>query len=645
MAEIRVLSSETVDRIAAGEVVERPASIVKELIENAIDAGATAITVEIRDGGLSYIRVSDNGHGIPMDQMRNAFLPHATSKISDAEDLDRLHTLGFRGEALSSIAAVSCTEMISCVPDAVSGSRILIEGSEVKELKEVGAPAGTTVIVRDLFYNVPARKKFVNSKQTEGSKIADLMEQLALSRTDISMEFIAGKQLKLSTTGSGDIKQTVYRLYGDEMAKGLIPFQAEGDGFEVSGVLGNPTLCRTSRSCEFFFLNGRLVKDSMLSFAVEEGYQTYLMQHRYPFLVLYFTMDPARVDVNVHPSKKEVRFSDPVSIQSILPGAIVKALRQAELLKSISTPSESVVSTENHAEPFSKARREFMDSPQEDTNTVVTETYEIKENEEESFLLFDDTEESAETDSQADTGTGFDWPHSSTASFSEVKEENRNYEPTLPRITSEKPKQMNLFEDRILTAPHLPEFQIIGQVFDTYWIVLYQDKMLMIDQHAAHEKVKYEHLVKQIRQAEVVSQGIMPPLVITLSASEMMIYEKYRDKIEAVGFESAPFGGRDISVTAAPAELFGTSIRELFLEILNSLSLTGTASSESVTDRIATMACKAAVKGNRAMSVAEMEVLLKDLLALENPYFCPHGRPAVISFDKRELEKMFKRIV
>lgn len=654
MASIHILSHETIDKIAAGEVVERPASIVKELVENAVDAGADAVTVEIKDGGISFIRVSDNGCGIEKSEIRKAFLRHATSKIQDAEDLMRLHSLGFRGEALSSISAVSQTEMITKTQKELTGIRIAVEGGIETDFEEAGAPVGTTIIVRNLFFNVPARRKFLKQPATEGGYVADLMEHLALANPQVSFQFIQNHQVKFSTSGNGNLKQTVYKLYGKEMADSLIEIERTGDGIRLSGFLGKPDANRANRSYELYFLNGRFIKSKLVSKAIEEGYKSYLMQHRYPFCVLMMEVEPSGVDVNVHPTKMEVRFSQERQIYEFLAFSVKEVLTAHEMIPEVSlTEPEKNEEKEKALEPFQKARTgQRMESVETVLPAHTEKEDKPKITSKDFFVDFDNVEdfqkEEETTALYGETAAGKVREEPYTYLTDLVSQQISAHSDRPPTSNEQKTlltKQLDLFEERIISESARQKFQILGQVFQTYWIVVYEDKLLMIDQHAAHEKVKYERIMKSVKESAVVSQYLYPPLVLSLSGREQEVLGRYREAFTKLGFELEYFGGREITIRSAPAELFGSTIKEMFLEVLDELSATGTGRAKSVEERIATMACKAAVKGNRPMSAAEMEELLNELMTLENPYFCPHGRPTIISFTKQELEKKFKRIV
>ncbi len=677
MAQIRVLDSETIDKIAAGEVVERPSSVVKELVENAIDAGATAVTVEIKDGGIEFIRIADNGSGMEASQIRTAFLRHATSKIASAEDLTKIASLGFRGEALSSIAAVSKVEVITRTAEALTGIRYLCEGAVEKSCEEVGAPQGTTFIVRNLFFNTPVRRKFLKQPATEGGYITDLMEHLALSRPDISFKFLLNHQLKFHTSGNGDLREVIYRIYGREVSASLVPVQASKDGICVEGYLGKPVLVRSNRNFEIYFINGRFIKSQLLAKAIEEGYREYLMQHKFPFCVLHITMEHEDVDVNVHPTKMDVRFSNGPAFGAFLAGAVKDALRAKEMIPEVSVDAKKEV-------PAPKAPKEHTPEPYE---TVRSGKYRVMEEiryeadrknikdvikqpvwnrvlgEKKVQIMQDAMEEveqkrslareeaqkpSEESDFFVEAKPLADKPSPSPQpTLQEVilglTEETKEQAPEDP--VAEEPVQMDLFEEKMLSVENRARYQLIGQVFNTYWLVQFEDKLFIIDQHAAHEKVKYERLMKQYREHQVISQTLMPPAIVSLTGQEEVILREYEETFAELGFEVEAFGGSEYALRSVPVDLYGCGEKEMFLEVLDELSegpLRG--SLKAVEERIASMSCKAAVKGNNSLSSAEAQTLIDELLTLENPYHCPHGRPTIISMTRTELEKKFKRI-
>ncbi len=691
MPIIHVLDSETIDKIAAGEVVERPSSVVKELVENAMDAGATAITVEIKDGGIEFIRVTDNGHGMDKEQVRNAFLRHATSKIDNADDLVRISSLGFRGEALSSIAAVSKVELITKTKSSLTGTRLVLEGGVEKDFSEIGAPDGTTFLVRNLFFNTPVRRKFLKLPATEGGYIADLMEHLALSRPDISFKFQMGSQVRFHTTGNGDLKEVIYRIYGREVAASLVPVQLEQNGNKVEGYLGKPILVRSNRNFEIYFINGRFIKSNLIARALEEGYREYLMQHKFPLCVLHITMDPRQVDVNVHPTKMDVRFSDGMTFCKMLSDGVRETLKNREMIPDVKLEDEREAKKAERAEQLQK-QKEHTPEPfevQRATSHRVMEETNYKASSEQTKGLSSQNEfykspvwyrvktaaEEIERDKivqgekpkavapvveaaamQKNTTETEEFFFEDNTVKSDVRaDENvveaQSVEPVVETTiqTSEedvKPAQMNLFEEKLLSVDNRSKYRIIGQVFDTYWMVQYEDKLFIIDQHAAHEKVKYERLMKQFREKNVTSQRLMPPVIVSLSAQEEVVLSEHMETFESLGFEIEAFGGREYALRSVPVDLYGCSEREMFLEVLDELDGgVSRGSFKVVEEKIASMSCKAAVKGNNRLSLLEAQELIDELLTLENPYNCPHGRPTIITMTQYEMEKKFKRIV
>lgn len=622
MAKINILDNQTIDKIAAGEVVERPASVVKELVENAIDAGASAVTVEIKEGGTTLIRVTDNGGGIEKSQVKNAFLRHATSKISSADDLTSLVSLGFRGEALASIAAVAQVELITKTPEELTGIRYVIEGGVEKEREEIGAPTGTTLIVRNLFFNTPPRKKFLKMPRTEGSYVAELMEHLAMSNPDISFKFLLNGQTKFYTTGSGDLREIVYRIYGKEISGELLDFSCERDGMRITGLLGKPAINRANRSFEIFYMNGRYIRSALISKAVEEGYREYLMQHKFPFCILHFQIDTEKIDVNVHPAKLEVRIADGPAFHEAVKEAVYEALHGREMIPDVTLSDGRDENKKGEEDKAQTKERASVPEPFEERRLAENRR--------------------RETESYGNK-TGF-------PKYKAPEQESvlqgillRQDKPVYGESSNE---QLNLFDSRILSRETRPQFEIIGQIFETYWLIVYENKLLIVDQHAAHEKVKYERLMKQFREKNVLSQTLNPPTILTLNNREKECLAAHREDFAVLGFVVEEFGGSDYAIRGVPMDLYGYGEGEFFCEVLDELAdeaVSGTP--ESIRIRIATMACKAAVKGNMRISQAEMESLLDELLTLENPYNCPHGRPTMISMSKQELERKFKRIV
>lgn len=680
MAEIMVLDSKTIDHIAAGEVVERPSSVVKELVENACDAGATAVTVEIKDGGTTFIRVTDNGSGIEKGQVQKAFLRHATSKIRTVEDLLQVKSMGFRGEALSSISAVGMVEMITKTKDSLTGVRYCIEGDRERDFSEVGAPEGTTIIIRDLFFNTPARRKFLKTPATEGGYVADLMEHMALARPDISFQLLINRQSRFATSGSGDLKEVVYRIYGREIAKEIFPFKAEEDGIRAEGYLGTPQLVRPNRNFEFFFVNKRYIRSQVLSKGLESGYASRLMQHKFPMAYLHFTIDTDMVDVNVHPSKMEVRFSDNQQIFDFLDRHVKEALSSREMIPSVTLdeppkkgkgqPDVQRTTLERTAEKTKEQGEVQTDqsiSAEQNRGMAQPDQTAAEKNESAALELAQRTK-AAQTEAQTLAQTLLSMPRSAAGKYQPkntepprrpkvlppqpfekkhleamVKEERLEYEAEPEIIHAQ---QMDLFEEKILTKKAVQKYEIIGQIFDTYWIASYQDKMILIDQHAAHEKVKYEALIKKLREGSCDSQNLMPPVIVTLSNPEAQLLKQYQEYFAQIGFEIEEFGGNSYAIRSVPCDLYGNMGDELLQEILNELaSEQKPGTPTAVTERIATMACKSAIKGNHRMSREEMAELLEQLLTLDNPYHCPHGRPTMITMTKQELERKFKRIV
>lgn len=618
MPNIAILNQETIDKIAAGEVVERPCSVVKELVENAIDAGSTAITVEIKEGGISFIRITDNGCGIERDQVAVAFYRHSTSKIRSAEDLLTVKSLGFRGEALSSISAVARVELITKTYDELTGTRYVIEGSKELSNEEIGAPDGTTFIVKDLFYNVPARRKFLKTAQTEGSYISDMVEKLALSHPDISFKFINNNQTKLHTSGNGNRKDIIYHIFGREISSSLLDVKHECEYFKVEGFIGKPVITRGNRNYENYFINGRYVKSNILSRAIEEAYKSFLMQHQYPFTVLYFTFF-SELDVNVHPTKMELRFDNNNEIYVELCDTIYAILSHKEMIPEVpvdSTPAPKKIVHEYKEpipEPFEKRRINEVRAAESKSVYGQSVTSAVKD--------YSAIETAAKT------------PETSTA-----------YKPA--QVVTGTQQTLGDYDKVFLTESAKKQFSIIGQLFKTYWLIEFEDKLYIIDQHAAHEKVLYEKTMARLANKDFTSQRISPPIVMTLDAKESEMLEKYRPQIEQFGYEVEHFGGKEYMISAIPDNLFNIDMKDLFIEMLDDFSnATGRQTPDIITEKVASMSCKAAVKGNDKLTLPEINKLIDELLSLDNPYNCPHGRPTIISMSKYEIEKKFKRIV
>ena len=606
MGKIQVLDGETINKIAAGEVVERPPSVVKELGENAIDAGATAITIEIQDGGISFVRITDNGSGMEKEDIAMAFLRHSTSKIRSSEDLQTIHSLGFRGEALSSISAVAQVELLTKTAHAMTGCRYRIDGGVEKSMEDIGCPDGTTFIVRQLFYNTPARRKFLKSNMTEAGYISDLIARLAMSHPEVSFKFINNRQNRLHTSGNGRLKDILYHIYGRDISSNLLPVEAERDNIQMTGFIGKPIICRGNRSYENYFINGRYIKSPIITQAIEDAYKTFTMVHKFPFAVLHFALDTAELDVNVHPTKMEVRFSNGQELYRFVYETLRNILFGRELIPEVK-PSEAkiweapkTVSQPASSKPIQKS--------------AVQPAHSEK-------------------------------PEEKKEKLPEPFEKNR-LEARKSSLVEEKTQQYELFETGLLTKEARIRHKLIGQVFETYWIVEYDGKLFIIDQHAAHEKVLYEKLMKRFKESQPMIQMLQPPIVLTLSMTEVDLLNRYMDDFKRMGFEFESFGGKEYALRGVPSDLYGFTGKEMVTELLDDLSgESPRIRTDMIGDRIATMACKAAVKGNMRISPKEADALIEELLQAENPYTCPHGRPTIISMTKTELEKRFKRIV
>ena len=629
--KIAVLEKSTIDKIAAGEVVERPSSVVKELVENAIDAGASAITVEIKDGGKSYIRITDNGCGIPEDELSVAFMRHSTSKLRDASELADIHTLGFRGEALSSISAVSRVEMITKPADTLMGVRYVIEGSKEVSLDKIGAPDGTTIMVYQLFFNTPARKKFLKTDTTEASYISELMERLALSHPDISFCFISNKKEKIHTSGNGNLMDTIYQIYGRLIASNLLAVEKETDLLKVSGFIGNSNVARGNRSLENFYINGRYIKSPLLSKSVEEGYVGYLMQHQYPFCVLMITTKEASVDVNVHPTKQEVRFDDEMAIADIFKSLIFERLHQREDIAEV-TLDENV-----QAAPLRKTTENDATDPGSESMTCEPES----KKEETIIEVAPEPFEKSRLEKMRQKITA--QIHADTPYERKYQEYYQEKEKEQDQSREEK---VTYEQTSFLSEQARAKHRIIGQVFDTYWLIEHDNKLYIIDQHAAHEKVLFERMMKQLQDKEMTTQYVSPPIIVSLTRVEQDILKRYEEVFSELGYVISSFGGNEFAIEGVPGNLFSFDVKEFFMELLASCGeLKGNDGHDMIVEKVASMSCKAAVKGNNRLSYPEIEELLDELLSLENPYHCPHGRPTIIAMTKYELEKKFKRIV
>ena len=662
MAFINELDKKTIDQIAAGEVVERPASVVKELVENAIDSGATAVTVEIKGGGIDMIRVTDNGSGIEKSEIRKAFKRHATSKLKTIDDLFSIHSLGFRGEALSSISAVAQVDMITKTKDSLEGIRYCINGGEEAAFEEIGAPDGTTLIVRNLFYNTPARKKFLKTPQTEGSYIGDVMEHLALDNPTVSFHYINNKDDKFNTSGNGDLKEIIYRIYGRDISVSLVPVNVTENGITLEGYLGEPSINRSNRNFEIFFVNGRYVKDKVISKALEEGYKQYLMMHKFPFAILHLRLDPSLVDVNVHPAKLEVRFNNQTALYEFIRKNVEETLRNHEMIPDALLGEDlkdakkvaDVEATEESSFDNKKETSADPDSNKKDDKQHAPEPFEksrFEENKVNEDAPVYATGVKEEPIRIQDSNKSAVWTRIFGDSDGSIAEKNERPSPIIKSdeaIIVEKPVQLDLFEEKVLTKDNVKEYEILGQIFGTYWIIGFKDKMFLVDQHAAHEKVNYERMLARYKSGEMLSQMVNPPVIISLSSAEEDIFLHYREYFEKLGFNIENFGGHEYAMRAIPIDLFGCSDeKEMFVQILDELSHETNLdrTPDVINYKIASMACKASVKGNTKMTKEEMEALLDELLTLDNPYNCPHGRPTIISMTKYEIDKKFKRVV
>lgn len=743
MSLITVLDENTINQIAAGEVVERPSAVVKELVENAVDAKSTAITVEIKDGGLSLIRITDNGQGLTKEDIPLAFLRHATSKIRKAEDLLSVTSLGFRGEALSSIAAVAQVELITKTSSALNGFRYTIEGGEEKSMEEIGCPGGTTIIVRNLFYNTPARRKFLKSAMTETGYVSDLMERLIVSHPDISFKFIVNNQVKLQSAGNNNTKDILYQIYGRDISRELLPVELQAEELEIKGFIGKPVINRGNRNFTNYFINGRYIKSNIITKAIEEAYKPFMMQHKYPFTSLYISIDPSQIDVNVHPQKLEIRFKNADELYRQIFQTIRDVLSGKELIPKviITSQEEKQESLIKIPEPFEENRRRQFESKPENNRQDV---FLSKENNSQG-TVFSNTDHGQAAVSRTDnrpltrpfsydkfpgnvplsqvgerpadylsatkplissanplSDTIFGSvsatfkPEVATPNIETEKENNeasggikavRNQMPSQVNTTPENTTpinttpinttpvneandnnvfdqgrldvkttshQMYLFEDEkskdapFLSGKALQEHRILGQIFSTYWLVEYRKELYIIDQHAAHEKVLYERIMALAKEKTHESQQLYPPIVLTLTLREQELLRKNEEVLNQIGYEFEHFGGNEYSVRAVPANLYRIPERELLLEFIDSLADEagyGIANTTSILERCASLSCKAAIKANHSYSFEEASALIKELLTLENPYHCPHGRPVIVSMSQYELERKFKRIL
>lgn len=645
MAKIQLLDQKTIDNIAAGEVIERPASVVKELVENAVDAKANAVTVEIKDGGMTLIRVTDNGIGIPKDQVKTAFLRHATSKIRSVEDLLSVSSLGFRGEALSSISAVAQVELVTKTAESFSGVSYKIYGGEEEAFDDIGAPDGTTFLVKNLFYNTPARRKFLKSATTEAGYVEQMMVHIALSHPEISFKFIHNNKNKIYTSGNGKVKDIIYHIYGRDVAGALIPLEAQNEDVKVTGFVAKPYVSRGNRNYESYFINGRYIKSSIIYKAIEEGYRTFTMKHRYPFVCLDFKIDQELLDVNVHPTKMEIRFRNGREIYELVVDAVRAALLQKDLVQDVlrETPKKKELPKTKEVkkpEPFEVNRRKEEVQKVDQQGQGVQQQVE-KQRQAVQQQIEKPSHPVKKTLTASESSKNTKKPTYAGLNYNTQKKEFPQYK--TDELSS---NQMTLREDPVFSVQARPDRKILGQLFKTYWLIEYEDQLFIMDQHAAHEKVNYERLMKNFKEKEIYSQRLEPPMVVTVSMTEVEALTRYKDAFAGLGFTIESFGGNEYCIREVPANLYGIGERDLFMELLDAVSQeNGTLDTEVIASKIATMACKMSIKGNQRVSLMEVEHLLDELMKLENPYQCPHGRPTIIKMSKYEIDKKFKRIV
>lgn len=645
MAKIQLLDQKTIDNIAAGEVIERPASVVKELVENAVDAKANAVTVEIKDGGMTLIRVTDNGIGIPKDQVKTAFLRHATSKIRSVEDLLSVSSLGFRGEALSSISAVAQVELVTKTAESFSGVSYKIYGGEEEAFDDIGAPDGTTFLVKNLFYNTPARRKFLKSATTEAGYVEQMMVHIALSHPEISFKFIHNNKNKIYTSGNGKVKDIIYHIYGRDVAGALIPLEAQNEDVKVTGFVAKPYVSRGNRNYESYFINGRYIKSSIIYKAIEEGYRTFTMKHRYPFVCLDFKIDQELLDVNVHPTKMEIRFRNGREIYELVVDAVRAALLQKDLVQDVlrETPKKKELPKTKEVkkpEPFEVNRRKEEVQKVDQQGQGVQQQVE-KQRQAVQQQIEKPSHPVKKTLTASESSKNTKKPTYAGLNYNTQKKEFPQYK--TDELSS---NQMTLREDPVFSVQARPDRKILGQLFKTYWLIEYEDQLFIMDQHAAHEKVNYERLMKNFKEKEIYSQRLEPSMVVTVSMTEAEALTRYKDAFAGLGFTIESFGGNEYCIREVPANLYGIGERDLFMELLDAVSQeNGTLDTEVIASKIATMACKMSIKGNQRVSLMEVEHLLDELMKLENPYQCPHGRPTIIKMSKYEIDKKFKRIV
>ena len=702
---IQLLDQNTINKIAAGEVIERPSSVVKELVENAIDAGAMAITVEIKEGGISFIRVTDNGSGINKNEIDIAFKRHATSKIKSIEDLITVSSLGFRGEALASISAVSQVELITKTKDSITGTRYISEGGQKMSIEDIGAPDGTTFIVRNLFFNTPVRRKFLKSAATEAGYINSLMQYLALSHPDISFRFINNNQNKLHTSGNMKLKDIIYNVYGRDITANLYEVNSSANNIKIEGYIGKPFVNRGNRTYENYYINGRYIKSGIINRAIEAGYKGFIMPHNYPFTVLHFTINPKIIDVNVHPTKMELRFSDNEYVYNFVYDTILSTLKGKELVakveadgqvmqhirKDMLDEGEKDKKPENIPNVNNDGQQNIESAVQSDTvkdienvkndssvqttvnkivdagmsegqpagsdndkvvrniDNVIGNKAEICPSSSAVTLVPESTYKEQQENRNEEqttlipaTKTRLPEPFEVKRSEAMVKDDEKKYQAEVKA----KPEQMSMFKDKLLDEDNKNNYRIIGQLFDTYWLIEFEDRFYMMDQHAAHEKVLYERMMKKIKEHHIDTQMIMPPIILTLNMNEEEVLKRNMPVFTKMGYEIEEFGGNEYKVTGIPAGFPKLDYRQMLMDLIDGLMREGRMSDMDIlTEKVASMSCKAAIKGNNKISYEEAKELMKELMKADNPYNCPHGRPTLIVMSKYDIEKKFKRIV
>lgn len=640
MPKINVLPKSLADLIAAGEVVERPASVVKELLENSIDAGADNVTVEIKNGGISYIRITDNGCGIAREDIRNAFVSHATSKISKPEDLDSIFTLGFRGEALASVAAVARVEIMTKTAEDEIGSRYVIENGEEILLDDAGCPLGTTIMVRDLFYKTPARMKFLKKDVSEANAVAAVVDRIALSHPGISFRFIRDSKQTLITSGNGDMLTCIREIFGREFSSELIPAEAEGKGIRVSGFVSKPSASRPNRNMQFFFINNRLIKTGTGSAALSEGYKNSIMVGKFPSCVLNISLDPSMVDVNVHPAKTEVRFSDEKLIFNTVYYAVKNALAAGDTPKQIVTAAK----TDYYKAPEKKPEQLKIDVPAPKKD--FWQHFPMREPVKEPEKFVPKTEEKQEpvrfipkpVNPAVSVAKAPEPFAKKEESFDEILLNNPSRKSEIPALEEKQepvPEKAEAFDEE--------SFHLVGEAFRTYIICEYKGKLVVIDKHAAHERIIYEKLKRE--NGERSPQLLLLPVTVTLSKDEYSAVLENAELINKSGFDVEDFGSGCIIVNECPMELSADDVEDVIIEIAGRfVEKKQDVMFEKLDWIYHSVACRSAIKAGNFTSRTEMEIFAKQLLSMPDIRYCPHGRPVLIEMTQRELEKNFGRV-